>query len=219
MTEAPGPDHFRAAAEFVLMLRHSGLAGTRVLRAMEQVPRVPFVDPSLFALADDDIVLPIGCGQTLLAPTLTAAMLGALDVEPGHRVLHVGTGSGYVAAILGRLAASVVTVERWRSLADAAHGRLRQLGYDMVEVVFGDGLEGFAPRAPYDRILLTCAVEELPAGLSGQLARDGILVAAFGSGYGAKDIARLTRAPHGFDRQIVTTGWVDPAVEGVARRL
>ncbi|WP_439574931.1 protein-L-isoaspartate O-methyltransferase family protein [Phreatobacter sp.] len=219
MNEAPGPEHFRAAAEFVLMLRHSGLAGTRVLRAMEQVPRVPFLDPSLFALADEDIALPIGCGQTLLAPTLTAAMIGALDVEPGHRVLHVGTGTGYVAAILGRLAASVVTVERWRSLADAAHLRLRTLGYAMVEVVFGDGLEGFPPRAPYDRILLTCAIDELPSGLLAQLARDGVVVAAFGQGGGAKEIVRLARVPHGFDRQVITTGPVDPAASGTARRL
>lgn len=219
MNEAPGPDHFRAAAEFVLMLRHSGLAGTRVLRAMEQVPRVPFIDASLFALADEDIALPIGCGQTLLPPTLAAAMIGALDVEPGHRVLHVGTGSGYMAAILGRLASSVVTVERWRSLADAAHLRLRQLGYDMVEVVFGDGLEGFPPRAPYDRILLTCAIHELPSGLLAQLARDGVVVAPFGEGRGTKEIVRLARVPHGFDRQVVMTALVDPALEGTARRL
>ncbi|QCI68743.1 protein-L-isoaspartate O-methyltransferase family protein [Phreatobacter stygius] len=219
MNETPGPNHYLAAAEFVLMLRQTGLYGTRVLRAMEQVPRVPFLDQRWFALADEDIALPIACGQSILPPSLTALMIDALGVEPAHRVLQVGTGSGYSAAILGRLAASVITVERWRTLADQAHARLRGLGYDMIETVFGDGLDGHPPRAPYDRILVTCAMTAIPAGLSGQLAPGGVLVAPLGDGAGAQDIVRVVRGPEGLVSTAFSRARVEPAVSGVARRL
>jgi protein-L-isoaspartate(D-aspartate) O-methyltransferase len=215
MNAGPGPEHFVAAAEFVLMLRQSGFSDRRVLRAMEQVPRVPFLDPRFFHLADEDIALPIALGQTILKPTLVAAMLEALDVEPTHRVLQVGTGSGYTAAVLGRLAASVVTIERWRKLADEAHVRLRGLGYDMVETQFGDGLAGYPPRAPYDRILLTCAVDEVSQALTAQLAPGGVLVAPVMGG----EIIRLIRESGGTARMAAGRGQVDPAVPGVARRL
>lgn len=215
MNAAPGPEHFVAAAEFVLMLRQSGFSDRRVLRAMEQVPRVPFLDPRFFHLADENIALPIALGQTILKPTLVAAMLEALDVQPTHRVLQVGTGSGYTAAVLGRLAAAVITIERWRKLADEAHVRLRGLGYDMVETQFGDGLGGYPPRAPYDRILLTCAVGDVPQALTAQLAPGGVLVSPILGG----DIVRLTHGSGGIARAVVGQGQVDPAVPSVARRL
>ncbi len=215
MNAAPGPEHFVAAAEFVLMLRQSGFSDRRVLRAMEQVPRVPFLDPRFFHLADEDIALPIALGQTILKPTLVAAMLEALAVEPHHRVLQVGTGSGYTAAVLGRLAAGVITIERWRLLADEAHVRLRRLGYEMVETQFGDGLGGYPPRAPYDRILLTCAVDDVPEAIPAQLAPAGVLIAPLANG----EITRLKRESGAFSRTVVTQGQVDPAVPGVARRL
>jgi protein-L-isoaspartate(D-aspartate) O-methyltransferase len=215
MNAAPGPEHFVAAAEFVLMLRQSGFSDRRVLRAMEQVPRVPFLDPRFFHLADEDIALPIALGQTILKPTLVAAMLEALAVEPAHRVLQIGTGSGYTAAVLGRLAAGVITIERWRSLADEAHVRLRRLGYEMVETQFGDGLGGYPPRAPYDRILLTCAVDAVPQAVSAQLATGGTLIAPLTNG----DILRVNRGSEGLSQAVVTQGQVDPAVTGVARQL
>jgi protein-L-isoaspartate(D-aspartate) O-methyltransferase len=215
MNAAPGPEHFRAAAEFVLMLRQAGLSDRRVLNAMEQVPRVPFLDERHFALADEDVALPIAMGQTILRPTLIAAMLDALDVAPHHRVLQVGTGSGYTAAILGRLAKEVVTVERWRTLADQAHMRLRSLGYDMVETIFGDGFDGFAQRAPYDRILLTCAVSDPPPHLLAQLAPDGVMVVPLTAGV----IVRTGKADSHAVRNAFTVAQVDAAVHGIARRL
>lgn len=215
MNAAPGPEHFRAAAEFVLMLRQAGLSDRRVLNAMEQVPRVPFLDEGHFALADEDVALPIAMGQTILRPTLIAAMLDALDVAPHHRVLQVGTGSGYTAAILGRLAKEVVTVERWRTLADQAHVRLRSLGYDMVETIFGDGFDGFAQRAPYDRILLTCAVSDPPPHLLAQLAPDGVMVVPLTAGV----IVRTGKADSHATRNAFLVEQVDPAVHGVARKL
>lgn len=215
MNTSPGPEHFVAAAGFVLMLRQSGLIDRRVLRAMEQVPRVPFVEERFFRLADEDVALPIALGQTLLRPTLVATMLTALDVEPEHRVLQIGTGSGYVAALLGRLARSVVTVERWRTLADAAHQRLRALGYEMVETQFGDGLAGYPPRAPYDRIILTCAVADVPPSLVAQLKPEGVMVVPLTSG----EVVRLTRQEGVPGRLPVARARVDAAVAGVTRRL
>lgn len=215
MNAAPGPEHFLAAAEFVLMLRQSGLSDRRVLKAMEQVPRVPFLDEGCFALADEDVALPIAMGQTMLRPTLIASMIEALDVAEGHRVLQVGTGSGYTAAVLARLAASVVTMDRWRALADAAHARLRALGYDMVETVFGDGFHGYPPRAPYDRILLTCAVSEPPQHLIAQLKPDGVLVAPLIAGV----VVRTGRDDAHSARSAFAVAQVDAAVHGVARRL
>lgn len=215
MNAAPGPDHFLAAAEFVLMLRQSGLSDRRVLKAMEQVPRVPFLDERHFSLADEDVALPIAMGQSILRPTLLATMLDALDVAPDHRVLHIGTGSGYAAAILGRMAASVVTVERWRTLADSAHLRLRALGYDMVETIFGDGFNGHAQRAPYDRIILTCAVSDPPPHLLAQLAPDGVMVVPLTAGV----IVRTGKADSQAARTAFAVAQVDPAVHGVARRL
>jgi protein-L-isoaspartate(D-aspartate) O-methyltransferase len=219
MSQAPGPNDFLAAAEFVLMLRQTGRYGTRVLRAMEQVPRVPFVDQRWFSLADEDIALPIDCGQSILLPSLTASMIEALGVEPDHRVLQVGTGSGYSAAILGRLATRVVTIERWRTLADQAHSRLRELGYDMIEGFFGDGLDGFLPRAPYDRILVTCSVQAIPAALADQLAPGGILVAPVGPAAGGQDLVRAERRPDGLHSTTFGKARIESAVPGVARRL
>jgi protein-L-isoaspartate(D-aspartate) O-methyltransferase len=214
MNEAPGPDHYLAAAEFVLMLRQTGRYGTRVLRAMEQVPRVPFLDQRLFSLADEDIALPIACGQSILPPSLLASMLDALGVEQDHRVLQVGTGSGYSAAILGRLSSRIVTVERWRTLADAAHQRLRELGYDMIDSIFGDGLAGYLQRAPYDRILVTCAVPALPAALVAQLAPGGVLIAPVG-----QELVRAENRPDGLATMSFGRARVQPGVAGIARRL
>jgi protein-L-isoaspartate(D-aspartate) O-methyltransferase len=218
MSDGPGPDHFLAAAEFVLMLRQKGLSDTRVLRAMEQVPRVPFVADALFGLADDDVALPIGCGQSILAPSLTGAMVEALDVESHHRVLHIGTGSGYAAALLARLGGHVISVERWRTLADSAHIRLRSLGYETVDVIFGDGLQGYPPRMPFDRILSTCALPELLPSLIGQLAPGGIIVAPIGAG-GERDVLRVETGSTGVATRVVTRAFVAPAVAGTARRL
>lgn len=218
MNDGPGPDHFLAAAEFVLMLRQKGLSDTRVLRAMEQVPRVPFLAPGLFALADDDVALPIACGQSILAPSLTGMMIEALDVAAHHRVLQIGTGSGYAAAVLARLAAQVITIDRWRTLADQAHIRLRGLGYETIEVVFGDGMAGHPLRKPFDRILATCALPEMAPGLIGQLAPGGIVVAPIGTG-GEVEIVRVEAGPTGVTSRTIGKAAIPPAVPGTARRL
>jgi protein-L-isoaspartate(D-aspartate) O-methyltransferase len=214
----PGPGHFAAAAEFVLMLRSAGLSDTALLRAMEQVPRVPFLDPAFFPHADDDAEFPIPCGQTIDRPATIGRMIEALSIGSSDRVLEVGTGTGYSAAIMGRLAGEVVSVERWRRLADEAHMRLRGLGYDMVEVVFGDGLAGFAPRAPYDRILIGCSIEAIPDRLLNQLKPGGLLVAPIGPPRREQDVVLVRKGAAGAEPTMIGRARFRAAVPEVARR-
>src|SRR5229473_3954051 len=145
--------------QFMLTLRRRGIADPAVLRAMDEVPREYFVEGQFLDAAYADQALPIACGQTISQPYVVAYMTEQLGVRPDHRVLEVGTGSGYQAAVLSRLAREVITVERFRTLAEAARTRLKDLGYDNVEVLVGDGLAGVPARAPYDRIIVTAAAE------------------------------------------------------------
>jgi protein-L-isoaspartate(D-aspartate) O-methyltransferase len=207
---------FRAAASFVLMLRQAGLRDTNVLRAMEQVPRVPFLDERYALLADEDVILPIKAGQTLLPPSLVATMVEALGPLAELPVLLIGAGSGYTAAILSRLAGSVVAVERSALLADEAHERLRSLGYDRIEVVYGDGLEGYASRAPYGAILSSVALDGLPPALLSQLAPEGVLVAPLGQEGGPQTLTRIRKRAHGVDSENLRTVHVQGAQAGVS---
>ena len=124
--------------EFMLTLRRRGISDKAVLRAMDEVPREQFVDPRFADHAYADQASPIACGQTISQPYLVAYMTEQLEVRPRHRVLEVGTGSGYQAAVLSRIAREVVTLERYRALANTARARLKALGYDNVEVLLGD---------------------------------------------------------------------------------
>src|SRR5438093_869319 len=169
------PDESVGRMEFQLNLRRRGISDQAVLRAMDEVPREHFVMPPLLDVAYNDQALPIACGQTISQPYVVAYMTERLDVRPPNRVLEIGTGSGYQAAILSRLAREVVSVERYRTLAEAAQQRLAALGYDNVEVRSGDGLAGMPERAPYDRIMVTAAAETIPEALLEELAEDGVM--------------------------------------------
>jgi protein-L-isoaspartate(D-aspartate) O-methyltransferase len=140
---------------FLLFLRQRGIADAALLRAMDQVPREHFIASDFNDKAYADQALPIACGQTISQPYVVAYMTEQLKLEPHHRVLEIGTGSGYQAAILSRLAREVVTVERYRTLAETARARLATLGYDNIEVRVGDGFEGAPDKAPYERIMVT----------------------------------------------------------------
>jgi protein-L-isoaspartate(D-aspartate) O-methyltransferase len=139
---------------FQLALRRRGISDQAVLRAMDEVPREYFVEPAFIDSAYADQALPIACGQTISQPFVVAYMTEQLEVEPQHRVLEVGTGSGYQAAILSRLVREVVSIERYRTLADLARARIETLGYSNVEIVAGDGMAGAPERAPFDRIIV-----------------------------------------------------------------
>ncbi|WGD31484.1 protein-L-isoaspartate(D-aspartate) O-methyltransferase [Ancylobacter sp. WKF20] len=199
MTEAS--DEALERAQLLLALRQRGIRDRAVMSALERVPRERFVEAGLRPLAWADQALPIDCGQTISQPAVVALMAQALDLAPGHRVLEVGTGSGYAAAILGHIVREVVSVERFRTLADAAARRLDSLGLSNVEVAIADGMRGYGARAPYDRILLSAAVEEIPAAILEQLAPEGVLVAPVGPPDDTQILLRLARTAGGLERR------------------
>jgi protein-L-isoaspartate(D-aspartate) O-methyltransferase len=162
-------------------VRSRGVREPRVLEAMLKVPRERFVPPSLAPRAYDDRALPIGSGQTISQPFIVAYMTEALAVEPSHRVLEIGTGSGYQAAILGELARDVYTIEIVPELARRAATTLQSLRYGNVHVREGDGFNGWPERAPFDRILVTAAPERIPQPLLEQLGPGGRLVIPVGA--------------------------------------
>jgi len=161
-------------------LRRLGIRDARVLDAMAHVPREEFVRPSDRDAAYGDHALPIGEGQTISQPYIVARMTELLDLRPTDRVLEVGTGSGYQAAVLGQLAAEVVTVERHASLAQVARDLLARSGYRNVRVVHDDASLGYPAKAPYDRILITAATPQIDTALSAQLTPAGRIVAPVG---------------------------------------
>jgi protein-L-isoaspartate(D-aspartate) O-methyltransferase len=205
--------------EFLLTLRRRGIADQAVLRAMDQVPREFFVETAFVGSAYADQALPIACGQTISQPYVVAYMTEQLDVGPTHRVLEIGTGSGYQAAVLSRLAREVVTIERYRTLADQARERLKALGYDNVEVVAGDGFNGLPERAPFDRIIVTAAAETIPEAPMAQLADGGIMILPLGSHEGSQHIIKLTKLQTGTQRENLIPVRFVPMLPGQAQEL
>lgn len=205
--------------EFLLTLRRRGIADKDVLRAMEEVPRGEFVEPDHSDRAYADQALPIACGQTISQPYVVAYMTEQLGIRPHHRVLEVGTGSGYQAAVLSRLAREVITIERYRTLAGAARDRLRSLGYGNVEVIAGDGLVGAPDHAPFDRILVTAAAETLPQTLADQLAEGGLMVLPLGRHGGSQHLVKLTKSQTRIERENLIAVRFVPLLPGPAREL
>ena len=182
-------------------LRSRGILDERVLEAMRTVPRERFVPPHLASRAYDDGPLPIGEGQTISQPYIVAYMAEALHVGPGHRVLEIGTGSGYHAAVLGQLAREVYTIEIVPALARAATALLKDLGYANVHVREGDGYAGWPERAPFDRILVTAAPEQVPQPLIDQLAAGGRMVIPVGRQGQTQWMTILEKGENGVTRQ------------------
>jgi len=205
--------------EFQLGLRQRGISDQAVLRAMDEVPREHFVTAELTDSAYADRALPIACGQTIRHPYVVAYMTEQLDVELQHRVLEVGTGSGYQAAILSRLVREVVSVERYRTLADTARERLKTLGYSNVTVIAGDGFAGAPERAPFDRIIVTAAAEEVPDALVAQLGEGGKMVLPLGPRNGTQHIVKLSKTAGGLTRQNLIAVRFVPLLHGQAREL
>ncbi len=177
---AHGSPNLHGRAQLVMALRGKGIANRRILEALEKVPREDFVDALFVAEAYTDRAIPIACGQTISQPYVVAYMSEALDVGPRMRVLEIGTGSGYQAAVLAHLAGRVYSIERHRPLLEAARKRLEKLKLHNVVTRHGDGLLGWPEQAPFDRIILTAAVEDIPKALIDQLKPGGILIAPVG---------------------------------------
>jgi protein-L-isoaspartate(D-aspartate) O-methyltransferase len=216
--QSPGDDNV-GRMQFLLALRKRGIGNAAVLRAMDQVPREHFVETSFIDSAYADQALPIACGQTISQPYVVAYMTEQLAVEPHHRILEVGTGSGYQAAVLSRLAREVISVERYRTLAQAARIRLSTLGYDNVEVQVGDGLAGVTERAPFDRIIVTAAAEKIPENLTAQLADGGIMVLPLGPHNGPQRLVKLTKTGAGVKQEDLIGVRFVPLLPGKAREL
>ena len=178
-------------------LRSRGIRDERVLAAMGEVPRHLFVPPADQASAYADTPLPIGHGQTISQPYIVGFMTEALQLEPTHKVLEIGTGSGYQAAILGKLAGQVYTIELVPELAEGARAALAAQGFANVHVRAGDGNQGWPEHAPFDRIMVTAAPEEVPQALVDQLAPGGRMVVPVGPQFGDQELRILTRTATG----------------------
>jgi protein-L-isoaspartate(D-aspartate) O-methyltransferase len=190
-------DTERARARMVArQLRRRGIADERVLDAMGHVPREAFMPPELAGHAYDDAALPIGEGQTISQPYIVAAMCELLSLDGTENVLDVGTGSGYAAAVLDELAASVTSIEVVRALAERARKALDATGHGRVEVRVGDGRLGAPDRAPFDAIAIAAAAAAVPPALFEQLADHGRLVVPLG-GRGGQRLVRILRTPEG----------------------
>lgn len=206
------------AAALILALRSGGITDRRILDAFESVPRRLFLEGRDVAGADRDIDLPAPCGQTANAPSTVARMIDALRPAPEHKVLEVGCGSGYAASILARLSAHVVTLDRYRTLVELASARFASLRLSNAAALHADGLEGWPRHAPFDRILVSGAVDHVPQPLIDQLADRGVLVAAMGPRAGQK-LVRVTRDGLSIGREELGPIRLSALVEGVARRL
>ena len=174
-----------------------GIRDAAVLKAMREVPREAFLPQGMEPFAYDDGPLPIEAGQTISQPFIVAYMIEALELQGKERVLEVGTGSGYAAAVLSRCAAQVFTVERIAILAESARARLESLGYGNVTVHLGDGTLGWREHAPYDAIVVTAGAPDVPEGLLEQLAPGGRLVIPVGPTQHLQDLVRVRRTAAG----------------------
>jgi protein-L-isoaspartate(D-aspartate) O-methyltransferase len=206
--------------EFQLSLRRRGITDQAVLRAMDEVPREHFVESGFATSAYADQALPIACGQTISQPFVVAYMTEQIELKPEHRVLEIGTGSGYQAAVLSRLAREVVSIERYRTLADTARDRFKTLGYDNIVVRSGDGMTGAPDLAPFDRIIVTAAAEDIPPALLSQLAPRGKMILPLGPRDDSQHIVKLTKAADGsVSRETLIGVRFVPLLPGQAREL
>lgn len=197
-------------------LRGRDIVDARVLAAMEAVPRHRFVPPDLLELAYQDRPLPIGHEVTISQPYMVALMTQLADVQPGERVLEVGTGSGYQAAVLAELGAEVYTIERIEALATRSRQLLQELGYANVHVRHGDGYAGWPEQAPFDAILLTAAPPSIPTALTDQLALGGKLVAPVGAKVGWQELIIIENRKDGLRRRRITDVAFVPMLPGTS---
>lgn len=221
--ELPGIEEQASEAQdkaaFLMALRARGIQDLNLLRALELVPRELFVPHRFADLARRPIALPLRCGQTLPEPWLTARMIEALAPEPHHRVLEIGTGSGYATALLARLAREVLSIERFRSLAIEAQERLSQLAIANAAVAFADGLAIGPANGPFDRILVQGLLAEIPENLVAALGEGGVMVAARPDRQSSRrqHIARIVRnEAGGLDEVPVCACCLQPLLAGEA---
>ena len=203
--------------QFLFALRSKGVTDSRVLHAMERIDRAAFVRGLFAERAYEDMPLPIACGQTISQPSVVGLMTQALDVQPRHKVLEIGTGSGYQAAILSLLARRVYSIDRFRRLVDDAQAVFRALNITNITAFTADGSFGLAEQAPFDRILLTAAAEDPPGPLLAQLRVGGIMVLPVGQSDTVQSLIRVTRLEKGFDYEELRPVRFVPLIEGIGQ--
>lgn len=206
-------------AAFLLRMRARGIGGRELLAAIEATPRQSFVSSHWHGAVWSEGMIPIECGEAIEGIDMQALTLAALDLAPGQRVLEVGTGSGYTAALLGQLAGRVLSVERFRTLAELARQRLEALSLDNVVVRHADGSRGMPAEGPFDRIVVWAAFESHPRLFVDMLSTGGVMVAAIGPGDGEQALARLSKVGSRFEREDIGRVRLQPLVEGLAAAL
>ena len=203
--------------QFLFALRSKGVTDTRVLQAMESIDRGPFVTGLFSDRAYEDTPLPIACGQTISQPSVVGLMTQALQVGPRDKVLEIGTGSGYQAAILSRLARRVYTIERHRRLVTEAKAVFDALDLTNITTVVGDGSFGLDEQAPFDKIILTAAAEDPPGPLLAQLKIGGIMVVPVGQSDTVQSLIRVRKTDAGLDYDELRSVRFVPLLEGLGR--
>jgi len=203
--------------QFIFGIRSKGVTDTHVLTAMERIDRGQFVTGVFAARAYDDVPLPIACGQTISQPSVVGLMTQALKISPRDKVLEVGTGSGYQAAILSLLARRVYTVERHRPLVRQAAETFQKLNLSNITPILADGCHGLPDQAPFDRIIVTAAAEDPPSTLLSQLKPGGIMVIPVGQSDHVQHLIRVTRTDAGFDYDELRSVRFVPLVEGLEK--
>ncbi|HUW74041.1 MAG TPA: protein-L-isoaspartate(D-aspartate) O-methyltransferase [Methyloceanibacter sp.] len=202
----------------IMQLRRRGIRDTKVLRAIERVPRELFVDEAFSDHAYQDIALPIECGQTISQPFVVAFMTEKLELQPTHKVLEIGTGSGYQAAVLSHLCRRVYSVERWRELQKGAEARLAELKINNVTTIIGDGWLGWPPQAPFDRIIVTAAALDAPAALLDQLKEGGRMIIPLGETRDSQSLVQIDKTEEGLVETPLLPVRFVPLVHGRVKR-
>lgn len=203
--------------QFLFALRSKGVTDARVLGAMEQIDRGPFVRGIFTERAYEDMPLPIACGQTISQPSVVGIMTQALQVSPRDKVLEVGTGSGYQAAILSKLARRVYSVDRHARLVREAKAVFEALDLTNITTVIADGSHGLPEQAPFDRIIVTAAAEDPPGPLLAQLKIGGIMIVPVGQSDAVQTLIRVRRGETGFDYDEIRPVRFVPLLEGLGK--
>ena len=203
--------------QFLYALRSKGVMDARVLTAMEKVDRGAFVTGHFADKAYEDMPLPIACGQTISQPSVVGLMTQALNVQPRDKVLEVGTGSGYQAAVLSHLARRVYTIDRHAALTRPAQKLFETLSLTNITVLSGDGSHGLPEQAPFDRIIVTAAAEDPPGPLLAQLRMGGIMVVPVGQSDAVQSLIKVSRTEQGFDYEELLPVRFVPLLEGLGQ--
>ncbi|KRB22483.1 MULTISPECIES: protein-L-isoaspartate(D-aspartate) O-methyltransferase [Mesorhizobium] len=203
-------------AAFLLRLRGRGTVPKALIAAFEATPRRGFLAAQFHQIAWSDRMLPIECGEAIEGADMQAAVIAALAIEPGNRVLEIGTGSGYTAAVMSRLAARIVTIDRYKTLVEQARQRFEALGIGNAIARQADGSGGLPAEGPFDRIVAWAAFDSLPRFLLDQLSSGGIVIAPIGPEEGEQVLAKLTKVGSRFEREDIGLVRLQPILRSVA---